>query len=213
MEVTLTPNRLVGKLNSAITASVAVTGGTAPYSYVFTLYINGVAQSASEPTLEPVYSFTPTVIGTYGLTCAVTDSDAVLPVTETTASQLMCITTAESRLEDIFLFLKEEGVNVYLPAHHTGECLERYVVLRPSLGAKLEGFSTFYQSYQLLMYIPRDEVSQIEVYVEQIREIMKPLKQRLMIRETYFRASPYYEDSVKAYMVDLEYRLYRKIAS
>ena len=61
------------------------------------------------------------------------------------------------------------------------------------------------------MYVPRGEGSQIENYVEEIREIMKPLAKQLMIKETYFRANPYYEDSVKAYMVDLEYRVYRKI--
>ena len=62
------------------------------------------------------------------------------------------------------------------------------------------------------MYVPRNETSQIEQYAEEIRGIMKPLQQQLMLRETYFRAMPYYEDSVKGYTVDLEYRLYRKIS-
>lgn len=213
MQLVLTADKYIGKLNSPISFSALATGGIAPYTYVFTPYMDGVPQDASEPTLEPLYTVTPTAIGNYGMTCTVTDSEALEPDTVTTASQRVYVTYADSRLEDIYLYLKSQGVNAYLPAHHTGECLTRYTVVRPSLGAKVEGYSTFYQSYQLLMYVPREEGSQIEVYVEQVRDAMRPLQRQLMLRETYFRAMPYYEDSVKAYMVDLEYRLYRKITS
>ncbi len=212
MNAVLTAGKEVSRVNTAIVFNVAVEGGTPPYLYTYTPYTNSTPQTASEATSEAFYSVTPAVVGVQGMTCTVTDSDPIEPITVTVVALPVHITYADSRLEDIFLHLKRNGVNVYLPAHHVGECLERYVVVRPSLGAKVEGYSTFYQSYQLLMYVPRNETSQIEQYVEEIRGIMKPLQQQLMLRETYFRAMPYYEDSIKGYTVDLEYRLYRKIS-
>lgn len=208
METVLTPNPFVGKLESPIELTAVTTGGEPPYTYTYTVYLNGSLLLASEPTQEAFYAFTPTVVGNYGFVASVTDSEGQ---TQMVATQRVTVTYAGSRLEDIYLYLQSKGVNVYLPAHHMGEANRRFVVVRPSLGARVEGYSTFYQSYQLLMYVPRGEGSQIENYVEEIREIMKPLAKQLMIKETYFRANPYYEDSVKAYMVDLEYRVYRKI--
>lgn len=210
MKATLTADNYIGELFQPIALSVTVSEGVAPYSYLFTVYPPESSEIASESSQVASHTITPTVTGVHRATCKITDSGAN---TITVACKPIVVSYAASRLEDIYLFLKRAAVNVYLPATHVGECLKPYVVVKPALSMRMDRISTFYDSYHLLIYVPRNEISKLERYAESIREIMKPLKQKIALRETFYKIAPYYDDSNKAYQTSLEYRIYRKIAS
>ena len=43
---------------------------------------------------------------------------------------------AASRIQDIYLHLKEQGFEVYFPAQKVGECLSPYVVVKDATTSK-----------------------------------------------------------------------------
>ena len=116
----------------------------------------------------------------------------------------------ETVLEYIFLHLKRKGVRVYFPGSHVGECLEEYVVVKPAQQSFFGAYSTEYAVYDLMLYVPLKRFSGLEVFASRIKAYMKEMKKTHMIREQSYQNSPYYEDSVKAYMVSIQYRVYRR---
>jgi hypothetical protein len=120
---------------------------------------------------------------------------------------------ADSRLEDIYLHLKGKGVEVYFPAQHTGECLTKYVVVKAASQLPFFSYSTDYDVYEILVYIPQAQYSSLETFTDTIKEHMRELKTSLMIRESHYQTAPYYETSIKGFMVSVEYKLYKKTTS
>jgi hypothetical protein len=117
---------------------------------------------------------------------------------------------ADSRLEDIFLFLKSKGVEVYFPVQHTGECLTKYVVVKAASQIPFFSYSTDYNVYELLLYVPQDQYSSLETFMDTIKGYMRELKAQLMIRPSRYQTIPYYESDIRGYMVSIEYKLYKK---
>lgn len=115
----------------------------------------------------------------------------------------------ESRWQDIFLHLKKEGYNVYSPGMKTGECTSQYIVVKNDGSSKHASFSTDIDLYAVLCYVPKEKYSSLEPFVQEVKNSMKGLEP--MIKPYGSQTPSYYDDSLKAHMISIEYKNYKKL--
>lgn len=113
-----------------------------------------------------------------------------------------------SRWSDIFLHLKKSGYDVYSPGTKEGECKKPYIVVKGAGISKVPNISSNVALFDLLVYIPKNSYSQLETFVRELEYVMDELWP--MIRPAHFQTTPYYDDSVKAWMVSIQYQNYQK---
>lgn len=114
-----------------------------------------------------------------------------------------------SRWKDISLHLKMKGFDVYSPGTKTGDCINKYIVVKNDGSSKMAGFSTDIDLYSIMCYVPKDKYSQLEPFVQEVKKVMKELEPMIL---PYGSQTPsFYDDSFKAHMVSIEYKNYKKI--
>ena len=118
-------------------------------------------------------------------------------------------TQTESRWQDIFNHLKQHGFDVYSPGVKTGTCKSPYVVVMNNGATRYPGISTMVDTYSVMVYVPQQSYSQLEVQVESVKAVMK--KMEPMILPNNFQTPSFYDDSFKAHMISVEYRNYKKM--
>lgn len=116
---------------------------------------------------------------------------------------------AQTRWQDIFNFLKSKGFNIFSPAMKTGECTEKYLVLQYGGGEKYTTFSSTKDTYTIMCFVPKNNYSELEVYKNKVMEAMKGMFP--MIVPTYSVSTPYYDDTIKAHMLTIDYTNNKKI--
>lgn len=114
-----------------------------------------------------------------------------------------------SRWADIYRHLKNSGLDVYSPGQHSGECLKPYVVVKDAGGSQFGRYSSAKQLYELLCYVPQNNFSQLEPFVEEVERHMKELEP--MIKPTHYKTASFLDDSVKGHMVSIQYVNYKKL--
>lgn len=115
----------------------------------------------------------------------------------------------ESRWQDIFMCLKNQGFDVYSPGMKTGECTSEYLVVKNDGSSKHSSFSTDIDLYAVMCYVPKDRYSSLETLVQRVKNSMKELEPMIL---PYGSQTPsYYDDSLKAHMVSIEYKNYKKL--
>lgn len=115
----------------------------------------------------------------------------------------------ESRWQDIFMHLKNQGFDVYSPGVKTGECTSEYLVVKNDGSSKHSSFSTDVDLYAVLCYVPKNGYSSLEPLVQRVKSSMKELEPVIL---PYGSQTPsYYDDSLKAHMVSIEYKNYKKL--
>ena len=115
----------------------------------------------------------------------------------------------ESRWQDIFTHLKNAGFDVYSPGMKTGECISPYLVVKNDGSSKHIAFSTDVDLYAVLCYVPKEKYSSLEPLVQKVKELMKGLEP--MIKPYGSQTPSYYDDSLKAHMISIEYKNYKKL--
>jgi hypothetical protein len=115
----------------------------------------------------------------------------------------------ESRWQDIFTHLKDEGFNVYSPGIKVGECTSAYLVVKNDGSSKHPSFSTDVDLYAVICYVPKDRYSSLEPLVQRVKNSMRGLEP--MIKPYGSQTPSYYDDSLKAHMVSIEYKNYKKL--
>lgn len=115
----------------------------------------------------------------------------------------------DSRWQDIFLNLKNQGFDVYSPGIKTGECISEYVVVKNDGSSKHTSFSTDIDLYAVMCYVPKNKYSSLEPLVQRVKNAMKRLEP--MIKPYGTQTPSYYDDSYKAHMVSIEYKNYKKL--
>lgn len=115
----------------------------------------------------------------------------------------------DSRWQDIFTHLKNAGFDVYSPGMKTGECISSYVVVKNDGSSKHASFSTDIDLYAVMCYVPKDKYSSLEPFVQSIKNSMKGLEP--MITPYGSQTPSYYDDGVKAHMISIEYKNYKKL--
>ena len=115
----------------------------------------------------------------------------------------------KSRWQDIFTHLKNAGLDVYSPGMKTGECTSPYLVVKNDGSSKHIAFSTDVDLYAVLCYVPKEKYSSLEPLVQKVKELMKGLEP--MIKPYGSQTPSYYDDSLKAHMISIEYKNYKKL--
>ena len=115
----------------------------------------------------------------------------------------------DSRWQDIFSHLKREGFDVYSPGTKIGECVSEYLVVKNDGSSKHTNFSTDVDLYAILCYVPKESYSTLEPLVQEVKKSMKGLEP--MIKPYGSQTPSYYDDSLKAHMISIEYKNYKKI--
>lgn len=116
---------------------------------------------------------------------------------------------AESRMQDIYLHLKQKGFDVYFPAQKVGECVDPYVVVKDATTSKFAGISSTVTYYDVLCYVPKEQFSKLEPFVESVKKAMCELKP--MITPAYTQTQSFYDENLSAHMMSVQYKNYRKI--
>lgn len=109
----------------------------------------------------------------------------------------------------IFNHLTKNGIDVYSPNTYIGECKNKYVVLKKNGSNKHPEFSTNIDIYTILIYIPENQYSILDDYVQEIKEVMKKLNP--MIKSHGLETGSYYDENKKAHTMSIDYRNYKKI--
>lgn len=117
---------------------------------------------------------------------------------------------AASRMQDIYLHLKKKGFDVYFPAQKLGECTKPYVVVRDATTSKVAGISSTVTYYDVMCYVPSDQFSTLDPFVESVDGAMAEL--RPMIQPTYTRTQSFYDQAIGAHMISVQYKNHRKIS-
>lgn len=116
---------------------------------------------------------------------------------------------ADSRWQDIFLHLQKAGFDVYPPSIKVGECDSLYVVVKNNGSSRHAGLSTDDDLYSIMCYVPKMAYSSLEPLVQRIKKTMKELEPMIL---PYGSQTPsYYDDSIKAHMISIEYKNYKKL--
>lgn len=110
---------------------------------------------------------------------------------------------------DIYKHLSDNGIEVYSPAQKKGECTSPYVVLKDAGTIKVAGLSSTQTIYDVMCYVPKDRFTLLEKYVHQVKQIMSKLQP--MIMPLFIETASFYDDSVEAHMISVQYRNNRKI--
>lgn len=115
---------------------------------------------------------------------------------------------ADTRWEDIFEKLQEHGIDVYSPGRKTGECTSPYVVVKDAGRVNSTEVSSSQDLYDLMCYVPKDNYSTLEPFVDRVETVMDELFP--MLRPMHFRTASFYDDSVKAHMISAQYVNWKK---
>ena len=114
-----------------------------------------------------------------------------------------------SRWQDIYVHLKNAGFDVYSPGMKVGDCISEYVVVKNDGSSKHVSFSTDVDLYAVMCYVPKEKYSSLEPLVQRVKSSMKGLEPMIM---SYGSQTPsYYDDGLKAHMISIEYKNYKKL--
>ena len=114
-----------------------------------------------------------------------------------------------SRWQDISFHLKAEGFAVYSPATKVGECTSQYIVVKNDGSTRLPSFSSDEDQYAVMCYVPQKKYSELEVMVQAVKKAMKKLEP--MILPYGMQMPSFYDDGVKAHMISIQYKNYKKM--
>lgn len=115
----------------------------------------------------------------------------------------------DSRWQDLYLFLTSKGYDVYTPGQKEGECLSKYIVIKYAGSVKADIISSRRDLYDLILYVPKANYSQLESFVQQVISDMKEIEPLFMSYDNQQDTS-YFDDSVKAHFVSIVYMNYKK---
>lgn len=111
--------------------------------------------------------------------------------------------------KSIYSCLNNDGIDVYSPAQHQGDCISPYVVVKAKTVTKLSGYSSVQAYYDILCYVPKDKYSTLEDFVSSVKTSLARLYPAIIYDG--FETESFYDESVKGHMVSIQYRNNRKL--
>lgn len=109
----------------------------------------------------------------------------------------------DSVWKDIFLHLVNSGFDVYSPSTKTGECTKKYIVVTVGASTKHTIYRTNNDIYTVICYVPKDNYSELEPFVNSVLKVMKELEP--YVRPNGSRTPSYYDDTIKAHNISIDY--------
>lgn len=112
------------------------------------------------------------------------------------------------RVDDLYMFLKHEGFDVYFPSQKLGDCVKEYIVVKKGESVPHLTFSSIVDIYLIMCYVPKFRYSDMEKLTFRVKKAMK--KAYPLFIENGIETPSYYDDNIKAHMVSIEYKNYKK---
>lgn len=106
--------------------------------------------------------------------------------------------------EKVFDKLKEEAFDVYAPNTHHGDCKANYVVLLDGVKAQAGSFSSQVAIIDVLCYVPGNRYTDIEPYTKSVKDTLRKMFPQII--PTGNETNPFYDETIKGWMVSVEYR-------
>lgn len=114
----------------------------------------------------------------------------------------------ESRWADIYSQLQKSGFDVYSPGIKTGDCITPYVIVAISSSTEHTSFSSNVDLYSVMCYVPKQAYSKLEPFVHSVESSLVELEPMIL---PYGQRQPsFYDDTIKAHMVSIMYKNYKK---
>lgn len=115
----------------------------------------------------------------------------------------------DSRAQDIYKHLENNGFDVYWPGQKVGECTSPYVVVKNDGGYRHVNFSSNRDMYSVQCYVPKLQYSKLEPMIVKVKQVMKELYPMII---DYGQQTPsFYDDTCKAHYVSIEFENYKKL--
>lgn len=106
------------------------------------------------------------------------------------------------RIIDAF---EDEDIEAYPIATKIGECKKEYIVVKEEGSAPIMDYSSKYDYYSILCYVPKDSYLDLKILKQKVKDIMyEKLYPTLML--TGQESAPYFDEEVKGYMSYIMYR-------
>ena len=101
--------------------------------------------------------------------------------------------------------LKENGWDVFPPGTKKGECKSKYIVLKQDGSSQVGSFSSQFDYYMFLLYVPSNEYSKLGTYEKQLKDLLASKLFPLLV-PTGQKMTDYYDDNYKAHLRTILYR-------
>ena len=105
-------------------------------------------------------------------------------------------------------FLTENNIKNYSIGQHQGKCSSPFVVISDEGERGISGYSITYKEIDLILVYPLGKYSQIDDYIENVKNVMKDYRRGKWTRE---QSDIIIDKEKEAYIVALTYRIYRGI--
>ena len=115
----------------------------------------------------------------------------------------------KTTLQQIYDHLKSNGIKVYAPSQHKGDCTEPYVVIRGGGVVQLLTVSSERPVYTLMFYVPYKNFFELDSFRDKVKDLMRDLYPMVMYGGN--ETEDFYEESNKSYTKSVEYYGIRKI--
>lgn len=102
--------------------------------------------------------------------------------------------------------LIDAGIDTYAPDSKKGDCKQPYTVLKYAGGAQAQQYSTEYQYYDLLCYVPKDQYWSLKPYVDICKAVMSKAPIYPMLMPTGVETPSFFDDLYNAHMISIQYR-------
>lgn len=106
----------------------------------------------------------------------------------------------------IFDKLTENGLKVFAPNTHEGECIEPYVVVKETDTTRYVNYTSSIALYDIMCY--SKNYTDCLKLKQKVKEIMREVSPS--VKPTFNETAAFFDESVKGYMTSVEYRNYRK---
>ena len=108
----------------------------------------------------------------------------------------------------LYKILTENGWAAFAPGQHTGFCTEPYIVLRLAGSQNIDGISSYFDLYELLLYVPYGQYSTVEALQKALKALLHRFKPTVDIYDDFDYT--YDDDEVKGYQSGITYRVIKK---
>lgn len=112
--------------------------------------------------------------------------------------------------EQIVQHLTDAEFEVYAIGQKQGECKKPYIVVKED-GATVTIVSSTVKTYTLLCYVPSNRYSELEPFVNEVKEVMKDMFP--LMRSNGSETPAFIESEIKAVMISIQYNNYRRTES
>jgi len=114
----------------------------------------------------------------------------------------------QSHYQIIYMHLKKLGYEVYAPGQKRDKCDKPYVVIKESGQYATNGNVNGYSLIQIFCYYPKDKYSQLEFFIDNVRESLSEID---FLKMTGNKSPIMFFEEIQAYGQSVEYQVFHRL--